>query len=184
MMQIGLDELFRETTGGDWSLAAFWLPPIFWRYLLSDQGTALWEVQEVVEVVQQYHLFLVRATRRLPEGGLETLPPSRLRSFLTLKDGSGAEQRVLKQKLPPQMKGLVTALTEAVNQGNTLPFLPVIFPAGGEETSFLFPRVRGELQLCARRREAEELSMRWQTLPAPPEPPRPRPRRRGELRRA
>jgi hypothetical protein len=183
-MQIGLDELFRETTGGGWSLAAFWLPPVFWRYLLADQGTPLWEVQDVLEVVQQYQLFLVRATCRLPEGGLQTLPPSRLRSCLALREPKGAELRVLKQKLPPQMKGLVKALTEAVNEGNPHPFLPVIFPALPEEASFLFPRVRGELKLIARRREAEELSMRWQTLPAPPEPPRPRPRRRGELRRA
>lgn len=181
-MQIGLEELFRESTAGDWSLAAFWLPPVFWRYLLADQNTPLWEVQEIVEVVQQYHLFLVRATIRLPDGSLETLPTSRLRSCLTLQDPSGGEQRVLKQKLPPQMKGLVKALSAAVNEGNPHPFLPLIFPATPEESSFLFPRVRGELHLIARRKGAEELSMRWQTFPAPPE--RGRPRRRGELRRA
>jgi hypothetical protein len=181
-MQIGLDELFREATRGDWSLAAFWLPPVFWRYLLVDQGAPLREVQEVVDVVQQYHLFLVRATCRLPDGRVETLPPSRLRGCLILRDANGVEQRVLKQKLPPQMKGLVKSLGEGVNEGNPHPFLPIIFPASGEETSFLFPRVRGELEIVARRAGAEELSMRWQTLPAPLE--RARPRRRGELRRA
>jgi hypothetical protein len=183
-MQIGLDELFRETTRGDWSLAAFWLPPIFWRHLLADEGISLGEIQEVLEVVQAYHLFLVRGACRQADGGAQLLPPPRLRSCLALRDAAGAELRIVKSKLPPQMRGLLNALTEVVNEGGAHPFLPVVFAAGPEENRFLFPRARGELQLTARRQGAETLSLSWSKLPAPLEAPRPRPRRRGEVRRA
>lgn len=182
-MQIGLDELYRRTARGDWSLAAFWLPLLFWRHLLAEQGTPPWEIREVLETLQPYHLFLVQAACRQEEGGVVILPASRLRSCLTLRDGDGVEHRVVKTKLPPQMRGLLKALAQEVNEGNPRPFAPIVFSAE-EEGPFPFPNSLGELRLTAQFRDAAELSLEWTTLPAPPELPRPRLRRRSELRRA
>jgi hypothetical protein len=184
-MEIGLDELYREASSGEWRLAAFWLPPLFWRHLMADCGASLLETQDLLEVVHRYHLFLVSATRRPPGGEARTLPPARLRSCLSLRDPNGAEQHVLKTKLPPDMKALVTSLVTAVNEERSRPFIPLVFPAlGPGELPPLFPRSRGVLQLIARPSSAEELTLRWSTVPAPLEPPRPRPRRVGDARRA
>ena len=58
-MEIGLDQLYRETTRGEWGLAAFWLPPLFWRHLMADLGESPLATQDLLSVVRRYHLFLV-----------------------------------------------------------------------------------------------------------------------------
>jgi hypothetical protein len=183
-MEIGLDELYRDASSGEWRVAAFWLPPLFWRHLMADHSATLLEMQDLLEVVHRYHLFLVCATRREPGGEVRTLTPARLRSCLLLRDPNGVEQHVLKTKLPPDMKSLVTALVTVVNEERPQPFVPLVFPAmGAGELPPMFPRVRGELQLIARPPGEKEIVLRWDTIPAPPPPPRPRPRRAGEARR-
>jgi hypothetical protein len=182
-MEIGLDHLYRETTRGEWGLAAFWLPPLFWRHLMMDLGESPPAIQEILSVVRRYHLFLVSGSRQA--GALtQPLPPARLRSCLALRDANGAEQRVLKTKLPPAMKALVSSLATTINAGNPQPFVPLLFPAETlEDSPLLFPRVRGELELIARSLGDEELILRWPVTPALPELSRPRPRRKGEVRR-
>jgi hypothetical protein len=171
-MEIGLDHLYRETTRGEWGLAAFWLPSLFWRHLMTDLGESPPAIQEVLS-----------GTRRA--GALsQPLPAARLRSSLVLRDANGTEQRVLKTKLPPPMKALVSSLATTLNAGNPQPFVPLLFPAEAlEDSPLLFPRVRGELELIARSLGTEELALRWPVTPALPELSRPRPRRKGEVRR-
>ena len=183
-MEIGLDQLFRETTRGEWGLAAFWLPPLFWRHLMADLGESPFATQDLLSVVRRYHLFLVSGTRSPASGPAQPLPAARLRSCLILRDAAGAEQRVLKTKLPPAMKALVASLAATLNAGKPQPFVPLLFPAETlDESPLLFPRVRGEIELIARTLGEQEIVLRWPLTPALPELSRPRPRRKGEVRR-
>lgn len=182
-MEIGLEQLYRESTRGEWSLAAFWLPPLFWRHLMEELGEPPMAVQDVLSVVRRYHLFLVSGARHMG-APTQPLPAARLRSSLILRDAAGAEQRVLKTKLPPAMRALVISLATTINAGNAQSFVPLLFPAETlEDSPLLFPRVRGSIELIARSLGEEELVLRWPITPALPELSRPRPRRKGEVRR-